>query len=272
MLKFSKVALRISGTASLYGAMHALVTGMVVSAGMVVAPAAMANEQQGVYCPSTHNAEIDLVAKNLKCKTKQPVEYTLQSICSPLAFSIKGIKINSSVVMQESGSDSCQAIGVGKTVPSLMQPPLPGYPSADKFTRTVSQGGVDVFVARVYEYAFPEGANYLVGDKSKGVTCESRFIAAKVFEDRGMVCGIYTESQVADCDFGWRHLPDSSGNTDICGATLPGTSDGPTKPRGMTKIQLDAINLLGSVEWKHFPRPGPDLWKKGEYAFPRHNN
>jgi hypothetical protein len=253
-------------------AMHTLVTCLVLGGGLIATPSAMANEQQGVYCPSTHNAEIDLGAKNLKCKSKKPVEYRLQSICSPVAFSSQGIKVNSSVVLQDSGSDTCQAIGVGSTVPSLMEPPLPGYPSADKFRRSISQGGVDVFIASVYEYVFPKGANYLVGDKSKGVTCEGSYDAGKAHSNRGIVCGKYTESRVADCDYGWRHLPDSSGNQDMCGATLPGMKDGPTKPRGMTKTDLDALNLQGNVEWKHFSRPGPDLWKKGEYAFPRHND
>jgi hypothetical protein len=272
MLKISQKYFGQRNTAVVSITLNILLTGALATAGMSVTETASANEQTGVQCPANFDAEINLTSKTLKCKSTTVKEYRLASICSPVAFSNAGIQLRAGVVMQSQGSDTCLAVGTGRTLPSLMQPPFPGNPAASQFTRVVSPGDVDVFTASVHEYVFPEGASYGVGNPAKGVTCEGSFTAIAKSDNNGIVCKKYTQERSADCDFGWRHLPDTNGNRDLCGATLPGTSDGPTKPRGMTKAQLDVDNLFGNVEWKLFARSGADLWKKGEFQFPHHNN
>jgi len=240
-----------------------------LAASLWMSTAAHANEVTGVTCPSGFTATTSNGDKKLTCSVNKT--YTRQSICSPIVFNgiLPTAKLN--VVMQPSGSDKCLAVVSGKTTSSVMEPPLPGMPEAKTFRRVVSGSGPDRFEATVTEYAFPQGATLpYIGDAAKGVSCPSGYDGDKRSDGRGIRCDKIDRNNVAaDCDFGWTLRVDDLGrNEDKCiGINGPG----PTKPRGMTKVQFDIENALPQVKWHLAKNNGSDKWKKKLYAFPRAN-
>jgi hypothetical protein len=171
-----------------------LAVAAVAASGLSAPMAAQASESAGVTCPADTTAS--LVSGVLKCK-KQKV---LASICSPLAFSSKGITINTNIVMQPTGSDTCLAVATGQIVASVMQPPTIGVdPPASAFVRRVNLTAPDTFVAD--QYVFPAGAIF-IGDASRGVKCPSGYSAVAINNNTGMRCQ-QRQTVVAGCDSGW---------------------------------------------------------------------
>lgn len=245
---------------------------------LLAAPCAYAGAQQGVRCPSGFAAEISDANKKLVCR--KTANYELASICSPLAFSAKGISVSGNVVMEPTGSDMCLATVTGNKVASVAAPPPPNYPPISAFTRQINASGPDKFVASRAEYAYPEAGPVYVGDSSKGVSCPSGYDGDKVFDGRGIRCDkLDGAPKPADCDgiaagpvaLGWKWEQDRVGAEDRC---VPmGTGDhGPTKPQGMTKVQHDAERASDSIGWILNKRSGArDTWQRKVYAFPAKN-
>jgi hypothetical protein len=239
---------------------------------------AYAGAQQGVRCSSGFTAEISDGNRKLVCR--KTANYELASICSPLAFSAKGIGVSGNIVMEPTGSDMCLAAVTGNKVPSVAAPPLPNYPPISAFTRQINATGPDKFVASRVEYAYPEAGPVYVGDSSKGVSCPSGFDGDKVFDGRGIRCDKLDGSpKPADCDgiaagpvaLGWRWEQDRVGAEDRC---VPmGTGDhGPTKPQGMPKALFDEDRASNSVGWILNKRSGArDTWQRKVYEFPKTN-
>ena len=224
---------------------------------------AQANEETGVSCPAGTQAEITNGNKKLKCSVQKT--YRLDSICSPLTLTGP----SSSVVMRPEGRDQCAPLIKGNVVNAQMAPPLPGYPSADRFVLVINPTGPDHFEAQVKEYHYPTGGPIYLGDKSKGVDCPAGYDGDAVGGGRGIRCDKQDGGlRAADCDFGWTLRRDDNGNQDRC----LGINTGPTKPAGMTKVQLDLENALGSVKWKLHKNTGADQWERIVFAFPNSHN
>lgn len=247
----------------------------VLSTTVCLVTSAQANEVTGVRCPAGTDAEISNGNKTLKCSKNKT--YRLASICSPVAFGPSGMTANTRIVMEPQGLDQCKAVVTGIAAPSVMAPPLPGYPPANKFSRVVKASTPDEFVATVKEYAYPEGGPlYTLGDKSKGVVCPSGFDGDRRFEGRGIRCDkVEGQARLADCDFGWTWSGTHRGDgKDVC---IGVNGVGPTKPQGMTKVQFDVEDALPSVKWHLDVNAGSggaggasnDRWKKKVYAFPK---
>lgn len=252
-----------------------VVAGLVIAAGWFAAAPAQAGPQQGVKCPSGYDARISEGNRKLVCSRQKT--YELASICSPAAFSSKGVKIGTNIVMDPAGIDQCLAVGTGAKTASVMAPPQPGYPAASAFRRDPSAGGPDRFVATVTEYAFPSGGPLYIGTASAGVRCPSGYDGDKEYDGRGIRCDKRDgPPRPADCDgiaagpvaLGWRWERDHRGAEDRC---LPmGTGeDGPTKPEGMTKAQHDLERASDSIGWVLDKNSGArDRWQRKVYAFP----
>lgn len=240
-----------------------------LAASLWMQTAAHANEVTGVTCPAGSTATISNGDKKLTCSVTKT--YTLDSICSPLVFKSILPTVGLNVVMQPAGSDKCLAVVSGKTSPSVMAPPLPGMPAASEFHRVVNNSGPDRFEATVREYSFPEGATLpYVGDASNGVSCPSGYDGDKRPDGKGIRCDKVERNNVqADCDFGWTLRVDDQGrDTDKC---IGINGVGPTKPRGISKVQFDLEDALPNVKWHLDVNNGADKWKKKLYAFPHAN-
>ena len=229
----------------------------------IIAPA-KANEQAGVKCPDGTKSEITNGNKHLTC-SKQ-VTYKLASICSPIVFRTILPSFTGNIVMEPTGRDQCLAVGTGTKTNAVMAPPQLGMPAADKFHIVINQSGPDHFEAVVSEFFFPQGALIpYVGDKSKGVSCPAGFDGDVKFDGKGIRCDKIVRDQVsADCDFGFTLRQDDRGNEDRC----LGISEGPTKPKGITFIQLQAENALPNIQWFLRKANGADSWQKKSFAFP----
>ncbi|MCX8003821.1 MAG: hypothetical protein N2688_02520 [Burkholderiaceae bacterium] len=244
-------------------------------ASALVAGPALAGPQQGVRCPDGFQAQITDGNRKLVCKKTSQVR--VEPVCSPLAFSAKGIAITGNVVMDTRGPDKCLAPVSGQTA----EPVFTGLPvGATDYTVTrtsVDPNGTDTYMATVHTYAFPERGPMYVGDAKKGVSCPSGYDGDKVFDARGIRCDrLDGPPKLADCDglhagvvsVGWRLAVDHRGNEDRCVPTAGG-SDGPTKPEGMTKAQHDAERARDDVGWVLEDRNGRDRWQRKVYVFPR---
>lgn len=250
----------------------------VAAISLFAATSAHAGPQQGVRCPSGFTAEISDGNKKLVCR--KTASYELASVCSPLAFSTKGITVSGNVVMEPTGSDMCLAVVTGNKVPSVMAPPPPNYPPVAAFTRQVNASGPDKFVASRAEYAYPEAGPVYVGDAAKGVSCPAGYDGDKVFDGRGIRCDKLDGSpKPADCDgiatgpvaIGWKWEKDHVGAEDRC-VPMGSGSHGPTKPQGMTKVQHDAERASDSIGWILNKRSGErDTWQRKVYAYPTKN-
>jgi len=225
---------------------------------LVVAAAAGLTPQQahaaidptaGVRCPAGFEAHFSEGNRRMTCSRDRT--YTLQSICIG--------------AMDPRGSDTCLPVGTGRVTPSLMSPPLPGYPALNQFRRVVVDNGPDRFVATGKEWVYPVGGLPMVGNASRGVACHPD--ARGEQHNGGLRCVRVADPVPADCDFPWSVLRDQSGPRDRC--TLANQT-GPTKPRGMTKIQFDVDNALPAVRWSLQARPGTDQWQRRLYSFPQH--
>jgi hypothetical protein len=245
----------------------------------LLAVPAHAGPQQGVTCPADFSAAISTDHRNLKCQ--KTVRYVHKSVCSPVAFSSKNIRITGNIVMEPTGVDQCLAVGAGTKTDSVMEPPLPGEPPYTAFRRVVNQTGPDTFVAEgVVQHSFPVGTPFpYVGNAANGVTCPSGFDGDKVADGRGIRCDRYDgPERGADCDFvgagpvalGWNLQRDHRGAEDRC-LPVAGGADGPTKPVGMTKIQHDAERASDSIGWILRKNSGADKWQRKVYEFPRSN-
>lgn len=223
--------------------------------------------QEGVRCPDGFEVTIGSDNRSLICGRP----FTLKSICSPIAFSSKGLKVSGNIVMDSKGSDRCLAVATGSATASVMEPPRPGYPAPGTFKRVVDANGPDRFVAPGREFAFPvDGPDYLIGDRSKGVRCPAGYDGDRRFNGRGIRCDKWDgPARAADCDFGWTlRVDDQGGKEDRC----LGVNQGPTKPKGMTKVHHDADRALPTVGWVLDKRTGPDTWRRKVYAYPSHVN
>jgi hypothetical protein len=252
----------------------------VAAAVMLPAAPAIAGPQQGVKCPSGFTATITDENRKLVCSRNKT--YELASICSPVAFSNAGITVGGNIVMEPNDptGDKCLAVVTGQKVPSVMSPPLPGYPPVSAFKRVNNTSGPDKFVATVAEYAFPEGKTTLppyLGDASKGVRCPSGWDGDKVYDGKGIRCDKYDGApKPADCDgialgplgLGWRWQQDHVGAEDRC-IPMGAGNHVSTKPQGMTGVQFDAERASDSVGWVLNKRSGArDTWQRKVYAFP----
>ncbi|MBO0612399.1 hypothetical protein [Thiothrix fructosivorans] len=227
--------------------------------------AAQATEQEGVSCPSGSTAERSNNNKTLKCKKGLHV---LPSICPPLN------NLGHIIPKVRSGIDMCGTVIIpAPDVPSAMAPPLPGMPSASKFTRDVNgaNGNVDRFIAS--HYVFPNGLT--VGlvpvpynplhDSSKGVSCPSGY--SGLATANGIRCFKAESPKPADCDFPWRFIMNGgAGDQDSC--QLGVLDNGVTKPQGMTKIQHDFDRSLGNISWILNIKAGNDEWVRRVYKYP----
>ena len=247
----------------------AIANGLLLTMMLGTGTTAHANEQEGVKCRAGYEATITDGNRHLTCSS--PRTFTLGSVCSPLTFSQAGIPLppNTNIIMQPSGQDTCLAVGVGKSTPSQMTPPLPGYPAASAFQRVVVANGPDRFEAKVIEYAFPERGPVYLGNPSKGVRCASGYDGDVKFDGKGIRCDKNDgPPKTADCDIGWTVDRDRNGKEDRC----LGLNEGPTKPQGMTKIQHDFDRALGNVGWLLDKNPGSDRWQRKVYVFPAASN
>ncbi len=221
-----------------------------------------AGAQQGVRCPSGFAAVISDANRALVCR--KTVTYERDSICPPLFNK-----------MLPAGSDSCQNELTGRSVASIMVPPVPvpGQPLESDFKRVVSATGTDKFVATQQQFAFPEGRPVppYIGDASKGVSCPTGHDGDKVFDGRGIRCdrndGV---PRSADCDgiVGWEWKRDHNGAEDRCRHLVTGET-GPTKPEGMTKVQHNLERQSDDIGWVLNKKSGArDTWQRKTYAFP----
>lgn len=255
----------------------------VVAAIGMAAPAAHAGAQQGVKCPSGFDAVISDGNKKLVCRTTK--RYELMSICSPVVFTSSGLKLpTGNIVMdpvgRDGGKDQCLAVITGAKVDAVASPLLPGYPPLSAFEFQKNPTTPDKWVATRTEYAFPTGTTYPVGNPANGVSCPAGYDGDKVFDGRGIRCDKLDGSpKPADCDgvaagpvaIGWRWERDHVGSEDRC---VPmGTGDhGPTKPQGMTKVQLDLERASDEIGWILDKNSGArDTWQRKVYRFPNHN-
>lgn len=227
-----------------------------ISALLGAASSAHANEVTGVTCPAGYNVVISNGEKTLVCEKTEVI--TLGSHCG----------IGS---MDSAGSDTCLPVGAGNRRPSGIFGWIPGvHPPIEKFQRVVIANGPDKFTANKKVYAYPEGAVYVGVDASKGVTCPSGFDGDKRDDLRGIRCDkVLANNVAADCDLGWTLREDDQGrDQDKC---IGANGVGPTKPRGITKVQFDIEDDLSHIKWHLSKNNGPDKWKKKEYAFPKTN-
>lgn len=252
----------------------------VIAATAAIGPSAHAGQQEGVHCPSLYTAAITNGSRNLVCSFSASA--TKKSICSPLAFSAKGITVGAVTldpVGRDGGIDQCVAPATNQRVDSLMEPMAPHEGPPSKVTRVVSPTGPDHFDAEYTKYDYPEISPSvplpLVGNAVNGVVCPSGYDGDTRLNDFGRANGIRCDKydgspKAADCDFGWTVLRDRNGNEDRCLAPL-GLSEGPTKPAGMTKLQFDAERALPTVGWILNKKSGVDTWQRKVYAFPQKN-
>ncbi len=234
----------------------ALIAGLVATTAYVFAPAAaFAGEQQGVKCPAGSTAEISNGNRNLVCfKNTAPLER--ESTC----IGQRGLNLNH--VIRQGQPDICSDIktqvNAGAPTPAL----LPGDPQTG-WVRAEFPTGKDKFThAGGREYVLPEGAFYSpTANKERGVACESPFSDGDVVHNgRGIRCE-KPQRVAADCDFGWTlRVDDLGGNRDKC---IGINGAGPTKPRGITKVQYDTQQ----DKWILDTNNGPDTWR--EFAFPK---
>lgn len=232
----------------------ALLAGLVATTAALFAPtAAFAGEEQGVTCPAGSIAEISNGSRNLVCyKNTPPIER--ESTC------LSRFSVNHVIV--QNGPDFCsdlktQVRGAAPT-PAL----LPGDPQTN-WTRGEFPTGKDKFThAGGREYVLPEGTFFNpAANKQRGVACEAPFSDGDtVANGRGIRCE-KPQRVAADCDFGWTlRVDDLNGNTDKC---IGINGAGPTKPRGISKVQYDGQKN----KWILDVNNGPDTWR--EFAFPK---
>ncbi|KNZ32596.1 MAG: hypothetical protein AD742_10955 [Methylibium sp. NZG] len=226
--------------------------------------AAQAGEQQGVRCPSGSTADIGSNNRTLKCAKVETINR--DAMCVGITVSNQGdVKQNLRLEHVTAGRDVCKVPGGTATSPVTFLP-LPGDPPASSFTQ-VEQAGKDVFRATKNVYVFPErGPIYNpLHNASLGVACPAGYDGDPVFDGKGIRCDKRDGSpKTADCDFGFTREPDQRGNEDRC----LGLHNGPTKPRGMTKIQHDLERDSDRISWYLNENVGQDTWQRKVYAFP----
>ncbi len=221
----------------------------------------------GVACAAGTDAQLSNGV--LKCRKEE--RKVLESICSPLAFSTQGIKLNGNVTMDPSGSDQCLAAVTGQKVASVMRPPVPGIdPPASAFSRVVNASGPDSFVATQVSFSWPERfplERQLGRDASRGVECPNGFETDAIAGNRGIQCE-KREERNADCDALWKINRDVDGNKDACFLDTPigRTKGNYTIPKGLSGI-------TGNPEshgWNLQVKNGVDQWVKErkEYSHP----
>lgn len=230
-------------------------------------PSHAASPSEGVACPSGTQAQRN--GNVLVCRKEE--RKVLESICSPVAFSTKGVALNGNITMDPTGSDQCLAAVTGAKVPSVMRPPVVGIdPPASAFSRVVNPTGPDTFVATKVSFEWPERfpLERQVGhDASRGVACPSGFETDNIAGGRGIQCE-KREERSADCDVVWKISRDVDGNKDACFLDSPigRTKGNYTIPKGIT-------GLTGNPEthgWNLQVKNGADLWvkEKKEFSFP----
>ncbi len=151
---------------------------------------------------------------------------------------------------------------------SAKTPPLPGYPSINRFRRVVSNTRVDKFVAEVTSknYKHPRGKRY-THNARQGVTC-SRGYSARYTRGR-LTCKKSTVKH-ATCDIGWRlevrPNRNSSSKKDVCVMRTPlgAVTGNYTIPAGTT----GATGNPSRYGWRLKTRDGRDNWEKVKYKYP----
>jgi|GEM_PF-3657393 len=241
---------------------------LLIAAALGGTTAAQAGPQQGVRCPDGTTATISDGNKLLKCSTTEPVER--EAFCSPVALGNQAnLDVNARIVHHTNGKDFCSD-PTGKVRGNVQFLPLPGDPPASQFQH-VTQPGKDVFRATKTHYRFPSGGPiYNPLHKAElGVRCQSGWDGDAVFGGNGIRCDRNDGApREADCDTLWTRDNDRRGEEDRC----MGPNEGPTKPRGMTKVQFDAERALDTVGWVLDKRPGVDRWQRRVYAYPVSSN
>lgn len=250
-----------------------LIAGVVATACYAALPA-HAGPQQGVKCPDGYDPQITSDNRRLVCKKTSQVP--VQPICSPVAFSAKGITVSGNVTLDTRGEDKCLATVTGQTA----DPVFTGLPvGATDYTVTrtrLDPTGPDSYMATVTSFAFPQGGPVYVGNPKNGVACPTGFDGDRKFEGRGIRCDkLDGAPKLADCDglhagpvsLGWRLVVDQRGDEDRCVQTGSNQSD-PTKPEGMPGAVFQADRARDDVGWILDKRDGRDRWQRKVYAYP----
>ena len=235
IFKFATVAVFLTSSSSLY-----------------------ASASNGVICTGTTPEYRNSV---LKCSTTSTRTYTLGSMCPPINRPLN-------IVMNSRGRDTCSAVLSGNRVTSAKTPPLPGYPSINRFRRVVSNTRVDKFVAEVTSknYKHPRGKRY-THNARQGVTC-SRGYSPRYTRGR-LTCKKSTVKH-ATCDIGWRlevrPNRNSSSKKDVCVMRTPlgAVTGNYTIPAGTT----GATGNPSRYGWRLKTRDGRDNWEKVKYKYP----
>jgi hypothetical protein len=239
-----------------------------IAAALGGSTAAQAGQQQGVRCPDGTTAKLSNASSVLRCTTEEPVER--EAFCSPVAFGKQAnLDVNARVIHHTNGRDYCSN-PTGNVRANVQYQPLPGDPPANQFQH-VTLPGKDVFRATKINYHFPTGGPIYnpMHKASLGVRCQSGWDGDSVFNDTGIRCDRNDGApRDADCDTLWTRDNDARGEEDRC----KGPNEGPTKPRGMTKVQHDAERALDTVGWVLDKRPGVDRWQRKVYAYPVSSN
>lgn len=215
-----------------------------------------AGAADGVKCPNGTSTSFS----NGKLTCYKTKTYTRGSMCPPINRPLN-------IIMQSKGRDRCLAAVSGNAVSSAMTPGLPGHPSDRRFTRRVSQNGVDSFVASVTKYKHPRGKIYTHNAK-RGVSCPSGYSAR--FRNNRLKCK-KTISKRSSCDIPWRLRPRGNGKKDQCYIKTPfgETIGNYTVPQGVSGIGGHPSRRGWRLRVDK--RGNRDYWEKTKYAYPKGN-
>jgi hypothetical protein len=157
--------------------------------------------------------------------------------------------------------DICTAKGLEVRVQAKRQPddPFTGFVQ-------VSLPGADVFSATVKKHEFPGGGAVFnpFHFPKLGVRCPVGWNAVPMGTNTLRCEKLDGPSIQADCDALWTRDNDKRGLEDRC----IGMNEGPTKPRGMTKLQFDLDRSRDDVSWHLQEKAGIDRWQRKVYTFP----
>lgn len=243
-------------------------SGFALTGGLLAMPqAAHASQQDGVQCPAGSTVRVSADKKVLHCLKR--IEIQRPAFCSPVNFDRRAsLDINARIEHHKAGKDYCSDPSGQVRAPAQFLP-LPGDPPAHEFQQ-VAQAGTDVFRAFRMQYVFPEGGPVYnpLHNPNLGVSCPSGYEGERTNGD-GIRCKRDDgRPVVADCDVLWTRIEDRDGLVDRC----VGPNEGPTKPRGMTKVQHDLDRGRPDVAWYLDKNRGGDHWQRVVFTYPRSSN
>jgi len=235
--------------------------------------AALAGPQQGVRCAAGVKGEILPGGPVLRCHKEVQIERP--AVCTAEAFRAAHKPLppdaNGGSLIRTSGLDVCQ---YHQGRPDwVVAPPIPKRESDDPGRGEFEQiplPGADVFRALSKVYEFPQdGPVYNPFHKPKlGVRCPAGWNAVPMGTIALRCEKLDGPSVQADCDALWTRDNDKRGLEDRC----LGLNEGPTKPRGITKVQFDIDRARDDVSWHLQEQAGVDRWQRKVYAYPVSSN